>query len=77
MVPLLLRAAGWDDEAIYFAITVCALFSFYNHWIDASGVHVYSTRRTAKAASASPPTAAREAGIQASPDINSKRTMRS
>jgi alkylhydroperoxidase family enzyme len=31
--------AGWDDEAIYFAITVCALFNFYNRWIDASGVH--------------------------------------
>ncbi len=37
-----LYAAGWDDEAIYFAITVCALFNFYNRWIDASGVHVLS-----------------------------------
>jgi alkylhydroperoxidase family enzyme len=34
--------AGWDDEAIYFAITVCALFNFYNRWIDASGVHALS-----------------------------------
>jgi alkylhydroperoxidase family enzyme len=34
--------AGWDDEAIYFAITVCALFNFYNRWIDASGVHAMS-----------------------------------
>jgi alkylhydroperoxidase family enzyme len=34
-----LREAGWDDEAIYYAITVCALFNFYNRWIDASGVH--------------------------------------
>jgi uncharacterized peroxidase-related enzyme len=33
------RAAGWSDEAIYDAITVCALFNFYNRWIDASGVH--------------------------------------
>jgi alkylhydroperoxidase family enzyme len=33
---------GWDDEAIYFAITVCALFNFYNRWIDASGVHALS-----------------------------------
>ncbi len=33
-----LRAAGWDDEAIYFAITTCALFNFYNRWITASGV---------------------------------------
>jgi len=37
-----LRAAGWDDEAIYFAITVCALFNFYNRWIDATGVHAMS-----------------------------------
>ena len=33
-----LYAAGWDDEAIYYAITVCALFNFYNRWIDAAGV---------------------------------------
>ena len=37
-----LRAAGWTDEAIYFAITVCALFNFYNRWIDATGVHALS-----------------------------------
>jgi alkylhydroperoxidase family enzyme len=37
-----LRAAGWSDEAIYFAITVCALFNFYNRWVDASGVHALS-----------------------------------
>ena len=36
------RAAGWSDEALYFAITVCALFNFYNRWIDASGVHALS-----------------------------------
>ena len=36
------RATGWTDEAIYFAITVCALFNFYNRWIDASGVHALS-----------------------------------
>ena len=36
------RAAGWSDEALYFAITVCALFNFYNRWIDASGVHPLS-----------------------------------
>jgi len=34
--------AGWDDAAIYYAITVCALFNFYNRWIDASGVHALS-----------------------------------
>ena len=31
-------AAGWTEEAIYDAITVCALFNFYNKWIDATGV---------------------------------------
>lgn len=34
-----LKAAGWSEEAIYDAITVCALFNFYNTWIDATGVH--------------------------------------
>ena len=37
-----LHEAGWSDEAIYYAITVCALFNFYNRWIDASGVHAMS-----------------------------------
>lgn len=32
------RAAGWSDEAIYDAVTVCALFNFYTTWVDASGV---------------------------------------
>ena len=40
MVPL--RELGWQDDAIYSAITVCALFNFYNRWIDASGVHALS-----------------------------------
>ena len=31
-------AAGWTEEAIYDAITVCALFNFYNRWVDAAGV---------------------------------------
>ena len=30
--------AGWSEEAIYDAITVCSLFNFYNRWIDATGV---------------------------------------
>lgn len=34
-----LHAAGWSDEAIYDAISVCGLFHFYNVWIDATGVH--------------------------------------
>ena len=37
-----LHAVGWQDDAIYYAITVCALFNFYNRWVDASGVHVLS-----------------------------------
>jgi uncharacterized peroxidase-related enzyme len=32
------REAGWDDEAIYYAITTCALFNFYNRWITSTGV---------------------------------------
>ena len=33
------KAAGWSEEALYDAISVCALFKFYNAWIDATGVH--------------------------------------
>jgi alkylhydroperoxidase family enzyme len=40
MAPL--YAAGWTDDQIYYAITVCALFNFYNRWIDATGVHALS-----------------------------------
>ena len=36
IVPL--HAAGWTDEQIWYAITVCSLFNFYNRWIDATGV---------------------------------------
>jgi uncharacterized peroxidase-related enzyme len=34
-----LNAAGWDDAAIFYAISACALFNFYNRWVSASGVH--------------------------------------
>lgn len=37
-----LYAHGWTDEAIYDAITVCAMFNFFNRWIDATGVHAMS-----------------------------------
>jgi hypothetical protein len=37
-----LHAVGYTDEAIYYALTVCSLFNFYNRWIDASGVHPMS-----------------------------------
>lgn len=33
-----LHDAGWTDEQLWYAITVCALFNFYNRWIDATGV---------------------------------------
>lgn len=37
-----LGAAGWNDEAIYYTISVCALFNFYNRWITSTGVHPVS-----------------------------------
>jgi uncharacterized peroxidase-related enzyme len=35
-----LTVAGWDDAAIFYAISACALFNFYNRWVMASGVSV-------------------------------------
>jgi hypothetical protein len=32
------KRAGWSERAIYHAITVIALFNFYNAWVDCSGV---------------------------------------
>jgi alkylhydroperoxidase family enzyme len=32
------RRAGWSDEALYDTISVCALFNFYNRWVDSAGV---------------------------------------
>jgi alkylhydroperoxidase family enzyme len=32
------KSAGWSEEALYDAITVCALFNFYNKWVEAAGV---------------------------------------
>lgn len=37
-----LQAAGWSDEAIYDAVSVCSLFNFYNRWCDGAGVHPLS-----------------------------------
>jgi alkylhydroperoxidase family enzyme len=37
-----LHAVGWSDEAVYDAVSVCALFNFYNRWIDGTGVHALS-----------------------------------
>ncbi|MDZ7636966.1 MAG: hypothetical protein U5J83_01700 [Bryobacterales bacterium] len=33
-----LQREGHCEEAIYDAISVCALFNFYNRWIDGTGV---------------------------------------
>ena len=30
--------AEWSEEALYDAITVYAIFNYYNKWIDATGV---------------------------------------
>lgn len=32
------KAAGWSDQALFDAATVCAMFNFFNRWIDATGV---------------------------------------
>lgn len=32
------RDLGYGDEAIYDALTVCALFAFYTTWVDSTGV---------------------------------------
>jgi uncharacterized peroxidase-related enzyme len=37
-----LNQVGWDDASIFYAISACALFNFYNRWISASGVHPVS-----------------------------------
>ncbi len=30
--------AGWSQEAVYDALTVVALFNYYNSWVDSAGV---------------------------------------
>jgi len=45
-----LRDAGWSDEAIYDAISVCAAFNFLNRWVDGSGVEPLSERACRAAA---------------------------
>jgi uncharacterized peroxidase-related enzyme len=34
--------AGWSDEALYYAVSIAALFNFYNRWISGTGVHAVS-----------------------------------
>ena len=31
-------AAGWSEQAVFEAATVCALFNFFNRWTDGNGV---------------------------------------
>ncbi|MCY1041793.1 peroxidase [Corallococcus sp. bb12-1] len=45
-----LKAAGWSDEAVYDAVSVCALFNFYNRWIDGTGVQGMSPELYTKSA---------------------------
>jgi uncharacterized peroxidase-related enzyme len=33
-----LRAVGWDDTSVYYAIAACGLFNFYNRYVSANGV---------------------------------------
>jgi uncharacterized peroxidase-related enzyme len=44
------KATGWSDEALYDAITVCALFNFYNRWADATGVREHPVEVYARSA---------------------------
>jgi uncharacterized peroxidase-related enzyme len=37
-----LREIGWTDEQIFYTITVCALFNFYNRWVTSAGVPAVS-----------------------------------
>ncbi len=45
-----LRTAGWSDEAIYDAVSVCAMFNFYNRWIEGSGVQDMTAEGYARSA---------------------------
>lgn len=37
-----LNRVGWNDAAIFYAISTCALFNFYNRWVSASEVQPVS-----------------------------------
>ena len=32
------KAAGWSDHALFDALTVCAIFNFFNRWLDGAGL---------------------------------------
>ena len=47
------KAAGWSEDAIFDAVTVCSIFNFFNRWIDGTGVpdiedHFYEKRLEAQ-----------------------------
>jgi hypothetical protein len=73
------RKAGWSDEALYDAITVCSLFQFYNNWIDATGVgdmpamgYQMSGQRLATQGYASAPAANKSARKKSAPKSKAK-----
>lgn len=37
-----LKAVGWDETSIYYAIGACALFNFYNRFVSGNGVKLVS-----------------------------------
>jgi hypothetical protein len=40
---LAVKNGGWSEAAIYDALTVASLFSYYNTWIDGAGVQDMSS----------------------------------
>jgi hypothetical protein len=32
------REAGWSDHALFDALTVAAIFNFFNRWLDGAGL---------------------------------------
>ncbi len=31
--------AGWDDNAFHYAVTICAMFNYYNRILEGHGIH--------------------------------------
>ena len=60
-------AAGWDERDFHYAVTICALFNFYNRWLDGHGikgtpdVHALNGRVLYEHGYALPPEIAQEA----------------
>ncbi len=32
------KAKGWSDQALFDALTVAAIFNFFNRWLDGAGL---------------------------------------